>query len=139
MANIDLGSRVVCYTLSLTVHLPVPTQWSLSLLGEVRCCEEWYCSAILRSTPLTPAKTGFAVWYCIAIQPQPVSVLLAIIQWHMLQAQQSEEEDEAEQASEEEDEEQEQAEERKQYHLRERRPIQQTSLYQPSFGNRDSK
>lgn len=69
-----------------------------------------------------------------------MSVLLAIIRCHMLQAQQSEEEDGAEQASEEEeDEEQAQAEERKQYHLRERRPIQQTSLYQPSFGNRDSK
>ena len=66
-------------------------------------------------------------------------VLFGVVQWHTLQAQQSEEDEEAEQASEEEDEEQEQAEERKQYHLRERRPIQQAALYQPSFGNRDSK
>lgn len=60
----------------------------------------------------------------------------------MTQAQQSEEEEEDEdghESEEEEEEEEEQAEERKQYHLRERRPIQQATLYQPSFGNRGSK
>ena len=59
----------------------------------------------------------------------------------LVQAGQSGEEEEAEsgEEEEEEEEEEEQAEERKQYHLRERRPIQQGSLYNPSFGNRDAK
>lgn len=58
----------------------------------------------------------------------------------MVQGEEEEmEQEQSEENDEEEEEEEEQAEERKQYHLRERRPIQQASLYQPSFGNRDSK
>ena len=58
-----------------------------------------------------------------------------------VQARQSdEEEDSGEDQAEEEEEEQEEAEQgRKKYQLRERRPIQQANLYQPSFGGQGTR
>ena len=58
-----------------------------------------------------------------------------------VQARQSDEEEESgeDQAEEEEEEEEEAEQGRKKYQLRERRPIQQANLYQPSFGGQGTR